>query len=134
MYANAGHPSPLLLRGSTASALPRGADSHARPGTALGVLAESTYTAMVTRFEAGDRLLLFTDGLFEVEGQNGDFYDERRMLEAIRMHADLPTDRLFQAVIQATRAFSLTRNFDDDMCLVGIDIRRVGRTGERRID
>ncbi len=125
-YANAGHPSPLLLRDGEVRPLPHGPGPGARPGTALGVLEDSGYTVREVELRTGDRLLLFTDGVFEIEGEGGELYDESRLLDAVRRASELPTDQLFQALIQETRTFSITRSFDDDMCLVGIDLLRVG--------
>ena len=41
-----------------------------------------------------DTLLLFTDGLFEVEGPGGDIYDYRRLLEAVNRRRELPAFQL----------------------------------------
>ena len=61
-YSVAGHPFPLLLRHGETSDLP------GRPGIilALPFLLGTGYERCETELEAGDRLLFFTDGLFEV--------------------------------------------------------------------
>ena len=46
-----------------------------------------------------DTLLLFTDGLFEVEGPGGDIYDYRRLLEAVNRRLNCP---LFNCVMSAS--------------------------------
>ena len=70
-YSVAGHPFPLLLRqsgdGNVISELP------GRPGIilALPFLLGAGYERCETELEVGDRLLFFTDGLFEVPIDGG---------------------------------------------------------------
>lgn len=54
--AGAGHPSPILLAGSTRRALET-------EGPLLGVFSESIFTQVEARLDPGDTLLLYTDGL-----------------------------------------------------------------------
>lgn len=56
---NAGHPSPLRLRNGRVEAIDL--DVH----LPFGVLAGTTYQAQPLTLQPGDRLVLFTDGLFE---------------------------------------------------------------------
>ena len=62
-YSAAGHPFPLLLRDGEVSDLP------GKPGIllALPFLIGTGYERRETELEAGDRLLFFTDGFFEVD-------------------------------------------------------------------
>ena len=61
-YSAAGHPFPLLLRGGDTSHLP------GRPGIllALPFMLDKGYPRGETELASGDRLLFYTDGLFEV--------------------------------------------------------------------
>jgi serine phosphatase RsbU (regulator of sigma subunit) len=61
-YSVAGHPFPLRLRETTMTDLP------GRPGIVLALpfLLGTGYERYETELEPGDRLLFFTDGLFEV--------------------------------------------------------------------
>lgn len=61
-YSVAGHPFPLLARGGEVRDLP------GRPGIVLALpfLLGTGYERHETELESGDRLLFFTDGLFEV--------------------------------------------------------------------
>lgn len=57
-YTNAGHPAPLLLRGSEVIEL----ESH---GLLLGILDESEYTQTCLQLQTGDILIAFSDGISE---------------------------------------------------------------------
>ncbi|MEU2250443.1 PP2C family protein-serine/threonine phosphatase [Streptomyces sp. NPDC019224] len=58
----AGHPRPVLLRDGRATQLPAPAGG---PGLTLGVLPGTSYSATETPLEAGDIVLMYSDGLTE---------------------------------------------------------------------
>lgn len=60
-YAVAGHPEPLLIRADGATEFLSG------KGLLLGADAKATYETFETRLDEGSSLLLYTDGLIEVE-------------------------------------------------------------------
>jgi sigma-B regulation protein RsbU (phosphoserine phosphatase) len=119
-YANAGHPKPLVLRRAqrTLEAL---ASPSQRSQAALGVFAKLNYAVGETHLQPGDLLTLFTDGLYEVQNPAGDLYSQKLLAEAMRSQAQLPTTELFDRLLQAVQKFAGTGQFDDDVCLVGIE-------------
>lgn len=60
----------------------------------LGVLSASQYSveSHVTRYSAGNQLVIFSDGLLEAENQEGEFFGEERLLSCLMT----PSDRLDQ--------------------------------------
>jgi phosphoserine phosphatase RsbU/P len=52
-------------------------------GRPLGLFDDAVYPNSQCELSPRDTLLLFTDGLFEVEGPGGDIYDYRRLLAPI---------------------------------------------------
>src|SRR5438552_13343737 len=82
-FGNAGHPKPLLLRKATRT-VDVLAPSDCHIGSALGVFDQVHYEACSVQASQGDTILLFTDGLFEVEGPGGEYFDQRRLVEAVR--------------------------------------------------
>jgi serine phosphatase RsbU (regulator of sigma subunit) len=90
-------------------------------GPALGLFDDSVYANSHCELSAQDTLLLFTDGLFEVEGPNGDIYDYRRLLEAVNRRRELPAFQLCQEVIEEVERFSQGKHFSDDVCLVAME-------------
>jgi serine phosphatase RsbU (regulator of sigma subunit) len=76
-WINAGHPEPLILRGSSLVRLP-----HCPPSRPLG-LQDDTATSYETRLEPGDRLLLYTDGITEARSPDGSFFGEKRLADFI---------------------------------------------------
>ena len=113
-HANAGHPKPFLLHrpGGTVEVL-KYPDGKSRP--ALGLFAESTYRTVSCPMSAGDQVMLFTDGLYEVEGAGGEQFSQDLLLEAVRRHVGLHGAELFAAVLGEIQQFSLNHQFTDDV-------------------
>ena len=64
-YCNAGHPYPILFSSGTVRTLDQG-------GGVLGVFPAWTYQDSSVDLNSCDRLLLFTDGITEAEGPDGE--------------------------------------------------------------
>ena len=129
-WASAGHPAPFHVRRS-AGAVERFNQGGEKPGPALGLLDTADYTAHERPFTPGDLLMLFTDGLYEMDGRDDTLYEMSQLTAAItRLHAQ-PTPELFDTLLTELRAFSATGHFGDDMCVVGVDLTRL-LAGEMR--
>jgi phosphoserine phosphatase RsbU/P len=124
-FASAGHPSPLRLEAATRSVeLLRNSD--ARHGPALGLFEKAIYPTCRLPMAVGDRVLLFTDGLYEIEGPRREEFGLERLVATVRRHCGLSGDALFQAVLADIRQFAAGHEFDDDVCLVGMEVMRLG--------
>ena len=114
-YAAAGHPPALLLRASGQI------ERLTEGGIVLTFLPDASYETADVRFEPGDRLLLFTDGLLEAAQQGGDefFGDAQldRVVSALPASADL-----LQEVEQAHRMWiGVGTPLSDDVTLVAVE-------------
>jgi serine phosphatase RsbU (regulator of sigma subunit)/putative methionine-R-sulfoxide reductase with GAF domain len=91
-YVNAGHNPPLWVK--QAGELER----LTRTAIALGVVTGAPVEQRTIKFESGDSLLLYTDGLTESFNGNGEFYGEERLLEAIKCEQCSSASDLLDAV------------------------------------
>ena len=119
-FANAGHPKPLLVRRSIGhvEAL---ANHSGRSQPALGLFDDPPYATTETTLSPGDFLMLFTDGLYEVQGQNEELYSQERLTLDVQSFLNHPPGVLFDELLQVIRSFAVNGAFDDDVCLVGMD-------------
>jgi len=118
-FTNAGHPAPFHLRRSAGVVdLLAG---PTRPGPALGIFEQTVYTTQVCPLSPRDLVMLYTDGLYEVEGADGEFFSKRQLADAVTKRLAHSTPLLFDEMLEEVRAFSAKREFEDDMCLVGIE-------------
>ena len=109
-YENAGHSPGLLLRAGGQTEALRGG------GAVLGMLPEWKYADSTVRLEAGDRLLLFTDGVTEAANQQEEEFGEERLIQAARLEEGSAAHlqhRIMQEVTQFCGA-----NFHDDATLL----------------
>jgi sigma-B regulation protein RsbU (phosphoserine phosphatase) len=119
-FANAGHPKPLILRPATDTVEPL-ANASGRGQPALGLFDDPPYTTSEARLAPGDFLMLFTDGLYEVQGHDEELYSQERLTLDIKNLIHRPPGELFDGLIEVVRAFAVNGEFDDDVCLVGMD-------------
>ena len=123
-YSNAGHPKPLHLCRSEKRVDVLAANGT-RPGAALGVFEQATYRTFEGTARPGDLILMFTDGIFEVEGPAGDYFDQQRLIAAVQRRLDMPSDELIEALLTETRDYSVQHQFGDDVCLVGVELEKL---------
>jgi len=120
-YANAGHPNPLRVHCASDRAETYSLNGS-KHGPALGLFDDAVFPNSQCELSPHDTLLLFTDGLFEVEGPGGDIYNYRRLLEAVNRRRELPAFQLCHEVIEEVQRFSAGRRFSDDVCLVAMEV------------
>jgi serine phosphatase RsbU (regulator of sigma subunit) len=111
-YANAGHNPPILLR-STGEIVRLQAG-----GALLGVFPDWVYLQEETELSAGDRLVLFTDGVSEAQDSSNDEFGEERLIEVLTRHRSRNALEMQEAVIQAVSDFSRGDLYDDVTVLV----------------
>jgi sigma-B regulation protein RsbU (phosphoserine phosphatase) len=120
LFANAGHPRPFLIhRLSGEVELLKYPDGKGRP--ALGLFAESTYATASSPLAEGDLVMLFTDGLYEVEGPENRQFSQDLLLQTVKKHSSLHCADLFDAILEEIKQFSASQEFADDVCLVGVE-------------
>jgi serine phosphatase RsbU (regulator of sigma subunit) len=115
-WINAGHPEPMILRGSSLVQPPRCA-----PARPLG-LQEGKPLCCETRLEPGDRLLLYTDGITEARSPDGEFFGEQRLADFV-LSASAAGDRAPETVRRLMRSV-LTHQADqlqDDASIVVLE-------------
>lgn len=119
-WASAGHPCPLLLRASDSTIIPLALTKEKR-GKALGLMESGTYQTGEATLEPGDRLLLYTDGIYEIFAGEKEFGMEG-FLHSIQQFIGLPAPELMDRLLQTARAFGDTHEFEDDVCLLAVDV------------
>jgi serine phosphatase RsbU (regulator of sigma subunit) len=129
LYANAGHPEPLLLHRARGELESIG--SNGTGGPPLGLFDDAKYHTCECPVAVDDFVMLFTDGLFEVEAADDKIYSRERLMSAVRERISLPPAKLFAELFGEIRQFSKRSEFTDDVCLVGMDVRRVYNTSHK---
>jgi sigma-B regulation protein RsbU (phosphoserine phosphatase) len=111
-YVNAGHNAPFVVRSD-------GSHERLRDGGAvLGVFAGRNYETGSAQLSAGDRVILFTDGVTEACNPAGEEFGEARLLRLLEDYRTLSANELQAKIIAVVAEFSGGRWQDDATLLV----------------
>jgi sigma-B regulation protein RsbU (phosphoserine phosphatase) len=118
IYAAAGHPPSLLISSS-------GEVHLLEPlSTVLGALKDAVPLEASKEFKlsAGDRLMLYSDGLIEVWNRENEMLGVEGLEKIVRSAAALPLPTMRQAIIQGVASYS-AEPLQDDVSLVLVEVR-----------
>lgn len=97
-------------------------------GPALGLFGDSHFSTHRRKLEAGDLIALYTDGLIEINSADEQqIFTPELLAAAVRQQAQLPATELLEEVISDIKKFSGQPDFEDDVCLIGIEVKRLGQ-------
>jgi serine phosphatase RsbU (regulator of sigma subunit) len=112
LLACGGHPRPIVLRSDgTVERVEVG-------GTLLGVLPEPSLPEVSIELEAGESLVLYTDGITEARGPGGELFGELRLLKALRSAASDSAAEIADRIRAAVDKFQAGPPSDDRAIVV----------------
>lgn len=130
-YANAGHPCPIRLCRQAGRATHLDCVQSSNGGV-LGVRPGVNYRTGSVELRAGDAVVLFTDGLFEIRGKDDDPLGQERLLALVESNLKQSGQVLVRDLINSVQDFSPQGQFEDDVCLVTVEIGEVAPEGRSR--
>lgn len=112
-FSNAGHNFPVVLRADgTQRTLERG-------GTVLGILESIQLEEDRVVLAAGDRVVLYTDGLTEAEGPDGELFGEARLYSLLSsLPAHLSAREMADRILEEQRRFTGGAEASDDTTIM----------------
>ncbi|MBA3768108.1 MAG: SpoIIE family protein phosphatase [Acidobacteria bacterium] len=111
-YTNAGHNAPLLVRADgTVERLVTG-------GIMVGAFDWANYEEASVQLHKDDLLLIFSDGITEAEGTEGEEYNEERLMKFAIKYRRMQAEELQRAIFDEIEQWSATRERNDDQTLV----------------
>ena len=117
IYSNAAHPSPVLLkRDGSIERLDKG-------GTVIGMGGLIPFEEGKKPVQAGDKLIVFTDGLLEYQDRDGTLYGEERFLETLLRLKENPISLIINGIIDSVMNFGDHNDPQDDITLLGIELK-----------
>ena len=118
-YASAGHPAGIVSDGSGVSLLPLGGRGK---GPGLGLLPEANYGVESIPMEGVKTLLLFTDGIYEVENSDGEAFLQNRLVQTVKRARGEDLETQLDTILSEVKSFTEGGGFDDDACLLGMKL------------
>ena len=116
LYSAAGHPPLLRWRAGSLERIECN-------GLLFGLMPEFDYPVCALDLNAGDRFLLYTDGLMEPENATGESFGDRALEHVLRNHRALTPAELLNELLAAIRHWQPTlATQQDDITLVAVDV------------
>jgi serine phosphatase RsbU (regulator of sigma subunit)/catechol 2,3-dioxygenase-like lactoylglutathione lyase family enzyme len=110
-YANCGHLPALVMRGDG------NVERLESTATVVGLFQNWDCGIGEKTLRPGDTLALYTDGITEAFGENGEEFGERRLVAALEKNRKLRSADLLDAVVNDVHAFA-AREQSDDITLI----------------
>jgi sigma-B regulation protein RsbU (phosphoserine phosphatase) len=114
-YSSAGHPPPVVLRARG------GCETLSEGGPLIGFDQPLPHPEGRTVLGSGDRLFLYTDGLYEHQGASGDRFGMGRLLDILAARRDLPLAENVSGTIESVKAFGNGTAPSDDISILGFE-------------
>jgi len=115
-WCNAGHNPPLLFRAADRSVRPL-----ERTGRILGILVgEPCGPGEPLRLEKGDVLLLYTDGVTEAKGPDGDLFGQERLEAALLDAAAAEPEAILDTLRSSVKGFTRGARNTDDVTMLAV--------------
>ena len=96
-FAQAGHPPPLVLRADGR------VEFAGAGGLPIGLIEDASWDEHWLHLEAGDRLIVYSDGVTECEDPSGAMLDEEGLSRLARTHAGLRGGAFLDAILAELR-------------------------------
>jgi sigma-B regulation protein RsbU (phosphoserine phosphatase) len=123
-YCNAGIPSPAVMRAD-------GNYVFLDPNSPfVGIFENSVYRNERMNIGPGDRLVFYTDGVFELTGANDRIMGQGVFLELLKKYVDKDVHELIDTIFERVMEFSGSQRPGDDITLIGMSYKKK-EDGER---
>ncbi len=114
-YATAGHPGSIVVKRDGSSVVLGG---RSWP---IGFSRDEVYGTESITVNAGDRMYLFSDGIYEVMNAQEEIWGRKRLQEALEEIADQPLQSGLSRIIEESRTWNAQAGFEDDVALLGVE-------------
>lgn len=108
---NAGHCPPLRVAGGEVTRI----ESMGLP---VGVICDGEYPSQSRRLNAGDSLVMYTDGLSESFNPAHELYGSKRLAELVARHTSLAPKELLAAILEDLARFQAGHAPSDDLTIM----------------
>jgi sigma-B regulation protein RsbU (phosphoserine phosphatase) len=116
-YVNAAHCPPILV--SAAGSL----TTLEATGTPVGLLEGAEFIASERQLAAGDKLVIYSDGVTEAQNAKGEFFGKKRLRDLVSLHASDACSALHEAIQEGVTAFTQGAPQSDDITLLVLEYK-----------
>ena len=113
IYTNAGHNPPFFIHNDGSVEAVQG-----KHGPAIGAFAGVDYKERIIQMKPGDTIVIYTDGVTEAIGQNGEWYTVDRLKKILMACKSASPPTIVSAVADDVKQFKGTAQQADDITMV----------------
>lgn len=113
VYANAGHPPPILFRGGSDEVV-----NLEVTGIALGAMGGMEYEERRVDLSPGDVVVLYTDGVTEAMNGEAEQYGQKRLCSAVQSSRHLSAQGILESILEDISHFSGDQAQFDDITMI----------------
>ena len=77
---------------------------------------------MSEQLQPGDKIIFYTDGLTEAKDHLNRQFEDMMLDEVLIHHSNKPIKEYVNAIYSELKMFTKSESFDDDVCIVGMEI------------
>ena len=123
--SSAGHPPPIILRkDGTLVPLKKGGRPIGTIDLRISKDEPIVFEEDHERFNPEDKLLFYTDGVYEYQNEQGEFYGNEWFYKTLKELKDLPVFDLIEALFESLMKFGDNTEPKDDISLVGLEFAK----------
>lgn len=112
-YVSAGHPAIVCLKEGSVEVFPK-------TGMMIGVKENLQYKSVQVKFIPGDRLFIFTDGIFEQFNSKEEEFGEEKLYSILNETKNLSIENSIERALAALNEFLEGQEKQDDITILGI--------------
>ncbi len=129
IYCNGGHPPPQMFFPDANGMMVEGLF---RTGIPLGISEDAVWERAIVHIPPRGMLLLYTDGVTDVQNPEGDFFGEKGMLDVVRTNRRRSAPETLDALISSIYAYAGSEPQVDDITLMLVQRGADRKSGRRR--
>ena len=115
-YVAAGHPPPIVVPKDAAPSICE------TTGPPIGILPEPDYEDRTIDLAAGDRVVLYTDGITEAESEEGGYLGQDRLINNLRATRRVPLEDSVNSLMTRVTKWCGDSNPQDDITMLAFEV------------
>jgi phosphoserine phosphatase RsbU/P len=123
-FINAGHPPPLILRHGQI------VEPFLENSFPVGLIPDAQYKVSSVMLDAGDTLVLFSDGVTEAMDPDEEMFGRTGLLEALKGQQDPPLDQLQKTILDSVETFTRGASQADDITVLLVRYRAAAQAAK----
>lgn len=129
LFSNAGHNAPMIVSNGKAHML------EVDPNVPMGIMPDWEYTLQSTKLSPGSTFILYTDGLTEATRNDGELFEEERVLEYLsNLDENISAHGLITGLIDVVNKFVEDAEQSDDLTMLSLIYNPVENSTEQKAE